>query len=444
VTPVTTLVHDALHLARRETVSPSRNPRTAVVIGRLLGAGFVICFATGVYSHLIQEPPAWMAFPVRPVWLYQLTQGAHVVVGTLCIPLLLGKLHAVYPQLFQTPLVRSVPHLLERASIALFVAVSLVQLAIGLVNTFQWYVFPFPFRQVHFALSFVLIGSLALHIGVKLPVIARNWRRRDALAADGVPIERADTAQQRDPDAARLAGTAVREDAGGRAYADGRAPGGVTGRLLAWVDREPAPTRDRPARTSRRGFLAAIGAGVGALFLLTAGQTLRPFEATNLFGPRVRRLGPQSLPVNQTAREAGVEETAVAPDWTLTVASGDAERRFGYAELAALEQVEVDLPIACVEGWSSWATWRGVRLGTLLDLVDAPADATVRFTSLEEGSPYGVSHMGPEFARDDLTLVALQLNGEALDLDHGYPARVIAPARPGVLQTKWLSRLETV
>ncbi|WP_148668402.1 molybdopterin-dependent oxidoreductase, partial [Streptomyces sp. WAC05950] len=27
-------------------------------------------------------------------------------------------------------------------------------------------------------------------------------------------------------------------------------------------------------------------------------------------------------------------------------------------------------------------------------------------------------------------------------LDHGYPARIIAPNRPGVLQTKWVGRLE--
>ena len=42
------------------------------------------------------------------------------------------------------------------------------------------------------------------------------------------------------------------------------------------------------------------------------------------------------------------------------------------------------------------------------------------------------------------TLIALQLNGQPLDIDHGYPARLIAPTRPGVLQTKWLSRIEIV
>ena len=47
-------------------------------------------------------------------------------------------------------------------------------------------------------------------------------------------------------------------------------------------------------------------------------------------------------------------------------------------------------------------------------------------------------------ARDDQTLIALKLNGNTLNLDHGYPCRLIAPSRPGVLQTKWLARIEVV
>nr|BFF14853.1 hypothetical protein GCM10025699_61560 [Microbacterium flavescens] len=52
--------------------------------------------------------------------------------------------------------------------------------------------------------------------------------------------------------------------------------------------------------------------------------------------------------------------------------------------------------------------------------------------------------MGSEYATDPLTLVALELNGERLSIDHGYPARVIAPGRPGVLQTKWLTTIEVI
>jgi DMSO/TMAO reductase YedYZ molybdopterin-dependent catalytic subunit len=84
-----------------------------------------------------------------------------------------------------------------------------------------------------------------------------------------------------------------------------------------------------------------------------------------------------------------------------------------------------------------------VRPAELLALVGAPAGTGARFTSLEPRGPYRLMTMEPEFVRDPRTLVALELNGEPLDVDHGYPARVIAPARPGVLQTKWLARLES-
>ena len=50
----------------------------------------------------------------------------------------------------------------------------------------------------------------------------------------------------------------------------------------------------------------------------------------------------------------------------------------------------------------------------------------------------------PPHARDPLTLLALRLGGEPLHPDHGYPCRLIAPNRPGVLQTKWVGALTVV
>ena len=42
---------------------------------------------------------------------------------------------------------------------------------------------------------------------------------------------------------------------------------------------------------------------------------------------------------------------------------------------------------------------------------------------------------------DERSLLALRVNGADLSPDHGYPARVIVPALPGVHCTKWVSRL---
>jgi DMSO/TMAO reductase YedYZ molybdopterin-dependent catalytic subunit len=424
-----------LHQFRHALISPSRNPRSAVVLGRLLGGAFVICFATGLYSHLLQDPPSWMTFPTRPSWLYQVSQGLHITAGIACFPLLFGKLYAVLPELFQRPPLRSFGHFVERASIALFVGAALVQLTMGLLNTYQFYsLFPFSFRHVHYALSFVVIGSLALHIAVKLPVIARYWRRRDAYDSAGRVVE-----LEPNPDAVLDAPDELRRRTGAPQNA------GITGRLFEWIDRKPAPEPpDRRATVSRRGFFGAIAVATATVVTLTAGQSFRILNGVNLFAPRKNGTGPQGLPVNRTAHAAGVIDAATSPDWRLTVTNGGTSRTLSYAQLAALPQHDSLLPIACVEGWSQYANWRGPRLRDVVALVGADASAGVRITSLQQHSIYAVTEMQADFVNDDLTLVALQLEGEQLDIDHGYPARIIAPARPGVLQTKWLSSLEVI
>ena len=413
-----------LAATQQALAAPPRNPRMAVVIGRLLAIAFLLCFGTGFYSHFLQEPEPWMRFSTVPAQLYQVTQGIHITAGIACFPLILGKLYTIYPQLFQTPPVKGPLHLLERASIALFVGASLVQITIGLLNTYQWYPWNFGFRQVHWALSFVVIGSLAIHIAVKLPMITRFWTRNSEgtreLRGEPVGETPGETPTEKIPDAV---GTPV---------------GGVTGRVFRWIDGSPAA---EPA-VSRRGFVTAVGVSTATVVALTAGQSFAALSPFNIFAPRVKGTGPAGLPVNRTAKAAQVLDTAVAPDWSLTIANGSRTISMSRAELLALPQTTVDLPISCVEGWSQMATWKGVRLRDLLDRVGADTSNGLKLTSLEKKGGYRVTQMGPEYAFDASTLVALEVNGETLDIDHGYPARMIAPGRPGVLQTKWLSSLE--
>ncbi|MGI3785981.1 MAG: molybdopterin-dependent oxidoreductase, partial [Janthinobacterium lividum] len=199
----------------------------------------------------------------------------------------------------------------------------------------------------------------------------------------------------------------------------------------------------RTVVAGRRGFLATVGVATVGLTALTAGQSVGLLQSTNLFGPRTRRDSPQELPINRTAVGAAVESAATDPAWRLHLA-GATSLAMSRADLLGLPQTAVTLPIACVEGWSVSARWVGVRVRDLMATVDAPAGAHLRFTSLEPRGVYRVTEMGPEFAQHAATLVALQLNGQTLNLDHGYPARLVAPARPGVLQTKWLSRIDVI
>ncbi|WP_416971732.1 molybdopterin-dependent oxidoreductase [Streptomyces sp. 4F14] len=354
------------------------DPRTATAIGRWLGAAFLVCFVTGLISHFMQHPPGRLILPSRPVWGYRLTQGLHIASGIAAIPLLLAKLWTVYPRLFTWPPVTSLRHALERLSVALLVAGALFELATGLLNTAQWYPWTFSFVPAHYAVAWLVTGALLLHLAVKAPEIRAHWKRH---ASDALATE-------------------------------------------------------------RRSLLRALTAAVGAVTLTTVGQSLTPLKNLVLFAPRQPDHGPQSLPVNRTAAQAGVGR--VHDDEYRLVVTGPRPYTLTLAELRALPQHEADLPIACVEGWSRSAHWSGVRTADLLDRAGAPPHARVRVVSLQLRGGYRVSELDRTHARDPLTLLALRLNGDELHPDHGYPARLIAPNRPGVLQTKWVTRLEVL
>ncbi len=368
-----------------------RSPAVAARVGVWLGIAFAICFLTGLVSHYAQETSQPIPFPASPSWGYRLTQGLHVTSGIAAIPLLLVKLWSVFPRLFERPPFGDVRRLavtaLERASIGLLVAAAVFQLASGLMNSAQWYPWSFSFRSTHYAVAWVAIGSLVVHIAVKLPII------RDALTGD---VE--DTTHDR--------GTATRA--------------GVL---------------------SRRGLLRTTWVATGVAVLATAGSTVPLLRRVSVFGVRSGD-GPGGIPINKSAAAAKVTASATSASYALEVVNGDRTVSLTREDLLALEQRSEDLPIACVEGWSASGTWTGVRVRDLLDLVEAPRGSDVVVRSLQESGPFRVTTLQGNFVDDDRTLLALALNGEPLAIDHGYPCRVIAPNRPGVLQTKWVGRIE--
>lgn len=117
--------------------------------------------------------------------------------------------------------------------------------------------------------------------------------------------------------------------------------------------------------------------------------------------------------------------------------------RLTRADLLAMPHHSAALPIACVEGWSTsdqW--WRGVRLRDLAALVghdEDPPDVLVE--SLQQRGAFRRAALRANQVADPRSLLALAVNGEDLTPDHGYPARIIVPAAPGVLNTKWVARL---
>ena len=226
--------------------SPLHDERNAAILGIALGVAFTTCFVTGVLSHLIQEPPSWFTWPSRPVGLYRVTQGLHVITGLASIPLLLAKLWVVFPKLFAWPPFTSVAHAIERLALIPLIAGGLFELFTGLANINLWYPWPFNFRTAHYLVAWITIGALIVHVGAKWATTraaistpkaaaaprrstppSRRWPRSPRVPVHGVRRRGSHHAVHRGPDhrsaakarAARTAPTRTRVRRGSRSTA---------------------------------------------------------------------------------------------------------------------------------------------------------------------------------------------------------------------------------
>ncbi|MFG2979557.1 molybdopterin-dependent oxidoreductase [Streptomyces sp. NPDC048331] len=403
--------------------SPLRGPWLTAVFGLVLLFGISILFVTGLLSYAAYNPDLdpindqtpgkgllgfyLFTWPTSPYWGYRLSQGIHVTLGIVLVPVLLAKLWSVIPKLFEWRPVRSVSHALERLSLLLLVGGAGFEFVTGILNVQLHYIFPGSFYTLHFYGAWVFIGAFVVHVVFRL--------RRALMAV----VSREQGPAQPPPDTEPPA------------PAD---PMGLTS------PRPAAPT------ISRRGAVLMVGAGSAALLAVTVGQSIGGWmRATALLAPRGQTpgSGPNGFQINKTAASVGIRAIDVGPAWRLTVRVGNRQVLLTQDELYELPRHTSRLPIACVEGWSTNdQEWSGVRLADLAALVGLTERLPqVLVQSVQRGGPYNAVVLAPNQVRDHRSLLALEVNGAVLSQDHGYPARIIVPNAPGVHNTKWVGRL---
>ncbi|MFE9448913.1 molybdopterin-dependent oxidoreductase [Streptomyces sp. NPDC006739] len=398
--------------------SPLRGPWFTSVLGLVLLVGITVLFVTGLVSYAAYNPDLspvndqtpdkgvlgfyLFAWPTDPYWLYRLTQGLHVTLGIALIPVLLAKLWSVVPKLFALPPARSLAHALERISLLLLVGGALFEFTTGVLNVQLDYLFPGSFYPLHFYGAWVFFAAFVAHAVLKTPAALRTVRER-------------------------------------RTPGEPRSPEGEPGLV--------SPRPDAPT-VSRRGALRFVGGASLLLFVTTAGQSIGgALRRTALLAPHGGPDpggGPNGFQINKTAVYAGIDPVETGQEaWRLVVTGRTGTVRLGRADLLRLPLHSSALPIACVEGWSTadqW--WRGVRLRDLAALVGYETDPPDVFVeSLQRRGAFRRAALRANQVADPRSLLALYVNGEDLSPDHGYPARVIVPAAPGVLNTKWVARL---
>jgi DMSO/TMAO reductase YedYZ molybdopterin-dependent catalytic subunit len=407
--------------------SPIRGPWLTAFFGSILLVGVTLMFATGLLSYDAYNPSApgnstthghgaagFLLFnwPTHPYWLYRVTQGVHVTLGLVLIPVLLAKLWSVIPKLFEWPPVRSPAHLIERVSLLLLVGGAVFEFVTGIMNIQYWYRFPGSFYVLHLYGAWVFMAAFVVHVGMKFPKMVsalRSRRMRDVLRTDVAHTE----PEPPDPD-----------------------------HLVT-----PAPSRPT---ISRRGAIGLVGASSLTVFAVTAGQSIGGWtRKLAVLAPRNTDIssGPNGFQINKRAAEVGITAQETGASWRLMLkgSPGSVPVVFSRDQLLAMPQHTANLPIACVEGWSTGnQKWTGIPLRDLAAMAGVSSPSSLDVRSLQKrGAFTAVTLEGNQVMNGD-SLLALKVNDVDLSPDHGYPARIIVPANPGVHNTKWVSQLTFV
>jgi DMSO/TMAO reductase YedYZ molybdopterin-dependent catalytic subunit len=253
----------------------------------------------------------------------------------------------------------------------------------------------------------------------------------------------------------------------------------VLQRLIALVPSRPVTDTDRTGGTEtldwrRRALLRSGGAiavgsvAVGALgrYLLN-GQQVPPASS----GGTITPAKPADLPAGADIATADLSTAGLSPivipnadfyridtafvvprvereTWRLKVTGMvDREVELTFAELTALPVIEQYVTIACVSNEVGGnlvgnAKWTGVALRDVLDMAGVQSSADQLVGVSVDGFTAG---MPIEWVMDQsrTPMIAVEMNGEPLPREHGYPARLIIPGLYGyVSATKWLSELK--
>jgi sulfoxide reductase catalytic subunit YedY len=108
----------------------------------------------------------------------------------------------------------------------------------------------------------------------------------------------------------------------------------------------------------------------------------------------------------------------------------------------------------CVQGWSSVGEWSGLPLAALADLVrPLPQAKYICFLTMQDNDrDEPASHGGGQFyetmdlelAYKPQTLLAYEMNGKPLPIQHGAPLRLRVETQVGFKMAKWITQIEFI
>ncbi len=136
--------------------------------------------------------------------------------------------------------------------------------------------------------------------------------------------------------------------------------------------------------------------------------------------------------------DIGMEENDVnAETWQLVINKKDGTKRTtSLDELKRLPKTEIVFDFKCVEGWDQVSWWGGVKFSDFIAKYNLDDEARSEYLGL--ATPDEEYYVGIDMpsAMHPQTILAYEVNGQPLPLEHGYPLRLIVPVKYGIKNLK--------
>lgn len=135
-----------------------------------------------------------------------------------------------------------------------------------------------------------------------------------------------------------------------------------------------------------------------------------------------------------------------AVSWRLAI-TGLVEKKIKpltLEEIKSMESVEVMRTLKCIgdpigEEQMGNATWKGVRLRDIIQKAGVKANTKVVVFQCADSYHTAIPL---EDALHEETILAYQMNGETLPIDHGFPVRLLNPGHYGTKNPKWIVNIQ--
>lgn len=186
---------------------------------------------------------------------------------------------------------------------------------------------------------------------------------------------------------------------------------------------------------------------------ITAGRSVPLRRALNQNELFMRRLFSRNhlvktYPVNMAAKnvrynsDVGIAGKFNPADWKLNVKKKNGQTvSFTFDDIKKLPKTDIVFDFKCVEGWDQIQHWGGVKFIDFLEHMGLHDQADAGYVGMMTPDKQYYVGIDMPSAIHPQTILAYEMNGQPMPVEHGYPLRLIIPVKYGIKNLKRIGEI---